>query len=304
MFIFYQWEIAGIDLYHILAWFFIYSFFGWVWESCYVSFKQRKWINRGFVTGPCLTIYGAGAIGVYMTLKGLPKNIILLYIGGVIVATVLEYVTAVIMESLFHMSWWDYSDKKFNFQGRICLGSSLFWGVMTVALFYVLQPMVESICNLVSVRTGYYILSGIMAVYLVDFTSAFIVASNLSQKVHNWNVMLDEWGDYLKDNVLPEQVDEFKQKLHGAKQYFSDNKALNHLEKRGKEFLESLDIGREQENALSREEFMNKYKDFTDRFMSVRKNNNHIAKRFLHSYPKLGNLTKLRREKENEKYNN
>lgn len=134
--------IRGVDVYHILNWFFIYSFLGWVWETGYVSVKHGKFVNRGFVSGPFCTIYGFGALSVYLILKPVSDNLFLLYVGGVIVATALEYVTAVLMESIFHTSWWDYSDQKYNFQGRICLGVSLGWGVFTVALFRIIHPVV------------------------------------------------------------------------------------------------------------------------------------------------------------------
>ena len=58
-------EILGVSLYHIAAWLYIYSFLGWVWESAFISFKQKKLVNRGFVTGPLCTIYGVGAVSVY-----------------------------------------------------------------------------------------------------------------------------------------------------------------------------------------------------------------------------------------------
>ena len=112
-------QIAGVDIYHIVNWFYIYSFLGWLWESSYVSIKEKKLVNRGFVAGPVCTIYGFGAVIVYLILKPIAGNILLLYICGVIVPTILEYVTAVLMEALFHTSWWDYSKNKFNFPGRI-----------------------------------------------------------------------------------------------------------------------------------------------------------------------------------------
>ena len=132
-------EILGVDLYHILSWFIVYSFMGWIWESCYVSAKSKKWVNRGFVSGPFVTIYGVGAVTVYVILRPVAGNILELYFAGVAVATILEYVTGVLMEAIFHTNWWDYSDKKFNFQGKICLGSSVAWGFFTLILFYVFQ---------------------------------------------------------------------------------------------------------------------------------------------------------------------
>ena len=117
-----MWELTinGVDLYHIINWFFIYSFLGWVWETFYVSIKHGEFINRGFINGPFCTIYGFGAISVYLILKPIEDNLLFLFLGGIVVATLLEYITAVLMESIFHTSWWDYSDNKFNFQGRIC----------------------------------------------------------------------------------------------------------------------------------------------------------------------------------------
>lgn len=76
-------EILGVDLYHILSWFIVYSFMGWIWESCYVSAKSKKWVNRGFVSGPFVTIYGVGAVTVYVILRPVAGNILELYFAGV-----------------------------------------------------------------------------------------------------------------------------------------------------------------------------------------------------------------------------
>ena len=73
-------QIAGVDIYHIVNWFYIYSFLGWLWESSYVSIKEKKLVNRGFVAGPVCTIYGFGAVIVYLILKPIAGNILLLYI--------------------------------------------------------------------------------------------------------------------------------------------------------------------------------------------------------------------------------
>ena len=83
-----MWEmkILGVDLYHVLAWFWLYSFCGWIWESSYVSIRQKKLVNRGFVNGPMLTLYGTGAVMVYLILRPFEANVWALYFGGVIVA--------------------------------------------------------------------------------------------------------------------------------------------------------------------------------------------------------------------------
>ena len=175
--------VCGIDFYHLMNWLIIYSFFGWVWETCYVSVKSGKFVNRGFINGPLCTIYGFGAVSVYVILRPFSDNLLYLYLGGVVVATALEYVTAVLMESIFHTSWWDYSDNKFNFQGRICLGASLGWGAFTVILFKVLHPLVESIVILYPVYVGEIGICMIGVGYVVDFAFSAAAAFRIHEKL-------------------------------------------------------------------------------------------------------------------------
>ena len=175
--------VCGIDFYHLMNWLIIYSFFGWVWETCYVSVKSGKFVNRGFINGPLCTIYGFGAVSVYVILRPFSDNLLYLYLGGVVVATALEYVTAVLMESIFHTSWWDYSDNKFNFQGRICLGASLGWGAFTVILFKVLHPLVESIVILYPVYVGEIGICVIGVGYVVDFAFSAAAAFRSHEKL-------------------------------------------------------------------------------------------------------------------------
>ena len=175
--------VCGIDFYHLMNWLIIYSFFGWVWETCYVSVKSGKFVNRGFINGPLCTIYGFGAVSVYVILRPFSDNLLYLYLGGVVVATALEYVTAVLMESIFHTSWWDYSDNKFNFQGRICLGASLGWGAFTVILYKVLHPLVESIVILYPVYVGEIGICVIGVGYVVDFAFSAAAAFRIHEKL-------------------------------------------------------------------------------------------------------------------------
>ena len=175
--------VCGIDFYHLMNWLIIFSFFGWVWETCYVSVKSGKFVNRGFINGPLCTIFGFGAVSVYMILRPFSDNLLYLYLGGVVVATALEYVTAVLMESIFHTSWWDYSDNKFNFQGRICLGASLGWGAFTVILFKVLHPFVESIVILYPVYVGEIGICVIGVGYVVDFAFSAAAAFRIHEKL-------------------------------------------------------------------------------------------------------------------------
>ena len=184
--------VNGTDVYHIINWFFIYSFLGWVWETLYVSLKEGEYVNRGFINGPLCTIYGWGAVSVYLILRPLEGNLLLLFLGGSAVATLLEYITAVLMESIFHTSWWDYSDKKFNFQGRICLGASVGWGFFTVVLFRVLHPAVERLVDLYPVLAGEISICVISVLYFCDFCYSAYSAFHLKERIPLWEQQLEK----------------------------------------------------------------------------------------------------------------
>lgn len=132
--------------YTIIQWlffFYFYCFFGWCFESTYVSIKSHKLVNRGFMRGPFLPLYGSGAIMMLVVSMPFQDNIFLVYIAGCLGATALEYVTGVTMEALFKVRYWDYSKNKFNFQGHICLGSSLAWGFLTILMTEVIHKPIE-----------------------------------------------------------------------------------------------------------------------------------------------------------------
>ena len=119
-----------------LFFFFFYSFFGWCFESTYVSLHEKRFVNRGFIRGPFLPLYGTGALMMLIVSMPFQDNLILTYVAGCVGATVLEYITGVLMETLFKVRYWDYSDKKFNINGYICLGSSIAWGFLTIFAYH------------------------------------------------------------------------------------------------------------------------------------------------------------------------
>ncbi len=122
--------------------FFFYCFCGWVWESCYVSLRQRRWVNRGFLHGPLLPIYGFGAILILFVTLPVSQSISLIYILGTLAATVLEYVVGWGMEAVFQVRYWDYSKQPCNLNGYICLSSSIAWGFFSILLVRVIHPPV------------------------------------------------------------------------------------------------------------------------------------------------------------------
>lgn len=168
--------------YTIVQWiffFYLYCFLGWCFESAYVSLKKRKPVNRGFMRGPFLPLYGSGAIMMLVVSMPFQGHVFLVYLAGCVGATALEYVTGVVMEALFHVRYWDYSDQKFNFQGHICLSSTLAWGALTVLMTYYLHKPVERFVLLIPSSLLTILAFLLTAVIFADFALAFKTALDM-----------------------------------------------------------------------------------------------------------------------------
>ena len=150
-----------------LLFFFLYCFLGWVWESCYVSARQRRWVNRGFLHGPLLPIYGFGAVIILWATLPVRGSLPLIFLVGMLAATALEYVTGAAMEALFKVRYWDYSGKPFNLNGHICLTCSLAWGAFSVLLVKVLHPPFEDLV----LRLPAFLADALACVLTVYFTA-------------------------------------------------------------------------------------------------------------------------------------
>lgn len=294
-----MWElqIAGVDLYHILNWLFIYSFLGWVWESCYVSVKEKRLVNRGFVTGPVCTIYGFGAVSVYLILKPVSGNLFWLYLGGVIVPTLLEYITAVLMEHIFHTSWWDYSHNKYNFQGRICLGASLGWGIFSIILFYGFQPVMDRIVALYSIAAGKLFVSAASLVYAVDFGMSFMNAMQIGEKLQNMDVVIDELSEYIQSTRIFRSTEELWERLEGLRGFERGTELRRRLEARfdalvafGGEELK----GRQEERKAQMEE---RIALLQSRYEQIRGRGGWFASRAMNAYPHMKSRAQALRDR-------
>lgn len=130
------------NIYQPLYLFFIYSFLGWCTEVIYVGLNQGKFINRGFLNGPYCSIYGFGVLFVVFLLNPIKNNLLLLFVGSVILTTSLELITGWLLDVIFHKRWWDYSNVPFNLKGYVCLKFSLFWGLGCVFIVKIVHPYI------------------------------------------------------------------------------------------------------------------------------------------------------------------
>lgn len=288
-------QILGIDLYHVLFWLFLYSFLGWVWESSYVSVKEKHFVNRGFVTGPVCTIYGVGAVGVYLCLRPLEGHGCWLFLCGIVLATLLEYVTAWVMETVFHTSWWDYSDKPFNLKGRICAESSVMWGFLTLLMFDFLQPFVEWVVGLFSEATGHMIVTVCLIVYSVDFGISVFAAAQLGDRLSNLQRLLDEFAEYVHSTKVYESAEEMREAFGFNRQSFVFRDMQGKLEK-----IQETAQRRMEERGVTEhlESFVARAKSLREQYQEGFSKLSNVHRRFIKAYPNLHKNYRIRKKKE------
>lgn len=164
----------GMNVPQLILWFFIYSFFGWAMECVVIRKEKGHWENRGFAKLPFCIIYGFGTFIALNIFKPIQDNVILLYLAGAIGATAFEYLTAVLMGKLFGEVWWDYSDKKYNYKGVLCLESTIGWGFLALFIFGFLNYRVENFVMSMNEKIVVVLSFALCLSYVIDFTYQFI----------------------------------------------------------------------------------------------------------------------------------
>lgn len=185
----------GFNLFEILTYFIIYSFLGWLMESFFRTICEKKLINTGFLKGPFCPIYGFGAIIMFLFLDNYENKPILLFFIAFILLTLWEYVVGVILEKVFKTKYWDYSDHKFNFQGRICLTNSIFWGILGVVFVKYIHPFIQNVISRIDKNILIYSVTIFTIVFLVDMITTIINVKNIQStlnKIENLNKEIKE----------------------------------------------------------------------------------------------------------------
>lgn len=171
--------------------FMIYSVAGWIMEVTCKSFEAKKFINRGFMIGPYCPIYGWGAIFITILLKRYISDWIVLFFMSMITCGILEYLTSYVMEKLFHARWWDYSRRKYNINGRICLETLVPFGLLGLTIMYITNPIIlnglqnipDNILNVIAiVLFVIFIIDGIVSLKVVSNVRATSTKLNKEAK--------------------------------------------------------------------------------------------------------------------------
>lgn len=168
---------------HYVILFFLYSFCGWIVEVIDILVKQHRLSNRGFLIGPYLPIYGSGCLLIIILLNNSVNDFFGLFLKAMIICSILEYFTSFIMEKIFKTRWWDYSDRKFNINGRICLENMIMFGLLGCLVMYVVNPFFTSM--IIYLRGNVVNILGIiiLIVFVLDFTVSFKIILNIRSVV-------------------------------------------------------------------------------------------------------------------------
>lgn len=139
------------NYYNLFLLFFIYSFLGYIVESTSVSMIEKKVVwNRGFLVGPYIPIFGTGAMIMVLTLQKYKDEVVALFIMSMVVCLTIEYLCSLIAEKLFNLRWWNYSDKLFNINGRICLQNGILFGLAGVLVVKYVNTWLEKSSSIIT----------------------------------------------------------------------------------------------------------------------------------------------------------
>lgn len=159
---------------HYFSLFITYAFIGWVMEVVWNLITDKKLVNRGFLIGPYCPIYGVGCLLLIILLDRFKHDPVLLFFMSIIVCSILEYSTSYIMEKLFKARWWDYSEYKFNLNGRICAATMIPFGILGVLVVYYLNPVFVNIIDF-----NNYLYFGILFLFVLDLCVSFGIIESM-----------------------------------------------------------------------------------------------------------------------------
>ena len=165
--------------------FIFYSLIGWIIEVIDQFYRQKKLINRGFLLGPYCPVHGIGALLMLLLLGRFYNNTLILFISSVLICTTLEYLTGFLLEKIFKARWWDYSDYKFNLNGRVCLQNSLFFGLAGVIIVKFSQPFLMGLIANISTNLLNIICIVLLLMFCIDLIISFYVICSFKNLTNN-----------------------------------------------------------------------------------------------------------------------
>ncbi len=170
---------------YLLLFFFVYSFLGWVAEVVTEFYHHKRFVNRGFLIGPWCPIYGVAAVIITKVLSKYLHSLTLLFIMSMLVCGLLEYFTSYIMEKLFKARWWDYSEKKYNINGRVSLDALLLFAFGSMIIIYFVNPLVYKLFLVLQANFVKLISLVLLVIFIIDVVISFKTIYEVRNTIKN-----------------------------------------------------------------------------------------------------------------------
>lgn len=230
--------------YELAGFYFIYSFIGWCAEVCIAAVRKKKFINRGFVSSPFCPIYGTGAVAFAIFLPDLKDNIFFLFLGGTILASFLEFLTGLLLEKIFHKKWWNYSNKRFNFDGYICLQYSLLWGVFAVLLTYFVNPFLASLLQMIPGLIEKIIILTLGIILTLDTIGTALAIRGMQKRLQGLNTLTKSMThvSHILENVITDRIRKRMQKAFPTLEIQKIEGKLKKADKESERFAEGCSL--------------------------------------------------------------
>ena len=270
------------SFYETVLLFFIYAFLGWCVEVAFIAITLGKVVNRGFLNGPVCPIYGCGMLGVLMALLPIKQNVFLLFLGGMLICSAVELFGGWILDKIFHMRWWDYSDKPFNIGGYICLPFSIMWGFAVVFAVWFVHAPIMTVVERIPDAAQIVIIIILGIVFLIDMVVTLKNLIGIKKSLGQLDKIAEDLhgiGDQLKDvvgnsaigvvdkagqgkEILGEATTQTKEKIVTAMEGGREKFALAAEERRERK-EEAAEVKREkiEEAAIEREKKLQRRKE-------------------------------------------
>lgn len=162
------------SFYDLFYYFVIYAILGWIFEAAFAYVKQNEFVNRGFLYGPFCPIYGFGMVGIYLIVEGTTHifyssshaPLVIVFLITTFWTTIIEGVTGAVMHHIFHVKWWDYTDRPLNIKGYVCLEFSIIWGIFGTIIIKYFHVGVIRVIELIPKPLGIIVLV-LLSVYFI-----------------------------------------------------------------------------------------------------------------------------------------
>lgn len=182
--------------------FIIYAFLGWLIETIRVSIKSKKFVDRGFLLGPIIPIYGISSVIMILYLNGYRDNPLTVFLLAMIVCSFIEYITSYIFEKIFDARWWDYSNRKFNINGRVCLYNVFWFGILSLLLIYLINPFIENFVLNLNIKFFNIISITLLIIFLIDTFISFYATFKLKNDIMKLQKdITDELKEKIKERI-------------------------------------------------------------------------------------------------------